>query len=87
MNNFFFKINDLGQLTDTYLGKLNLEVSGRDSYIIFMRLGSQILQNEMTFLNTLMDVVIQKNLNDKNQEALKTIDFIDYQIADVSLLS
>jgi capsular exopolysaccharide synthesis family protein len=80
----FFKINDLDQLTDKYLNALNLEVSGRDSYIVFMRLGSQILQNEMTFLNTLMDVVIQKNLNEKNQEALKTIDFIDYQIADVS---
>jgi capsular exopolysaccharide synthesis family protein len=80
----FFKINALDQLTDRYLNALTLEVSGRDSYIIFMRLGSQILQNEMNFLNTLMDVVIQKNLNEKNQEALKTIDFIDYQIADVS---
>ncbi len=80
----FFNINDLDQLVERYLGALNLEVSARDSYIIYMRLGSQILQNEMSFLNTLMDVVIHENLNEKNQEALKTIDFIDYQIADVS---
>jgi len=80
----YFKVNDLEQQTDKYLNALNLEVSGRDSYIVFMRLGSQILQNEMTFLNTLMDVIIQKNLNEKNQEAFRTIDFIDEQLADVS---
>ncbi|MDZ7607123.1 MAG: hypothetical protein U5K79_16395 [Cyclobacteriaceae bacterium] len=80
----YFNINDLDQLTEKYIAALKLEVTARDSYIIYMRLGSQILQNDMMFLNTLMEVVIQNNLNEKNQEALKTIDFIDFQLADVS---
>ena len=79
-----FKLNALDMLADEYLERLKIEIASRNSNILYLRLGSQIIQKEVSFLNALMDVVIQNNLNEKNQEALKTIDFIDYQLADAS---
>ena len=80
----FFKINNPTGMTKKYLDNLNLEIAGRESSILYLKMGSNIIQKETAFLNTLMDVIIRKNLEEKNQEALKTIDFIDFQLADVS---
>ena len=80
----FFTINDPNKLTKKYLAGLELETADRNSNILYFRIGSNILQKEKQFLNTLMDVVISKNKAEKNLEALKTIDFIDFQLANVS---
>ncbi len=83
-NILFFKINNPNGLIQAYLEMLNLEITERESSILYLKTGSSIVQKEIAFLNTLMDVVIKKNLEQKNQEYLKTIDFIDFQIANVS---
>ena len=80
----FFRINNPVGMTKAYLDKLNLEIAGRESSILYLKMGSAIIQKQTAFLNALMEVIIQKNLEEKNQEALKTIDFIDFQLADVS---
>jgi len=80
----YFMINDPISLTDQYSQKLEINLADRNSNILFLSTGGSIIQKEISFLNTLMELVARKNLDKKNQEALKTIDFIDFQLADVS---
>ena len=80
----FFKCNNPKSLVEQYLNKLNLEVTTKNSKMMYMRVGSAVVQKEKAFLNKLMEVVVENSKNEKNQEALKTIEFIDFQLEDVS---
>ena len=80
----YFTINTPQSLTRQYMGKLNIETAGRKSNILQLASTGNIVQKEVAFLNTLMQVVKQNDLNKKNQEGIKTIDFIDFQLTNIS---
>mgnify|MGYP000530738092 CR=1 FL=1 len=80
----FFQINNPVSLTERYLNKLNIEVASRESNILLLSTEGTVVPKEKTFLDTLMYYVKQKDLDEKNIAGIKTIEFINYQLADVS---
>jgi capsular exopolysaccharide synthesis family protein len=79
-----FKFHTTSGLTRQYLGKLEVESGGRNSNILMLNINGSVVPKEVEFINTLMDVVIQKDLEKKNKENINTINFIDYQLANIS---
>lgn len=79
-----FVINNPEALTKQYAKKLEVELAGRESNILLLSTAGSLVAKERTFLDTLMYVVQQKDLDKKNLEGIKTIEFIDYQLANVS---
>src|SRR5690606_18608343 len=79
-----FVINNPDALTKQYAKKLEVELAGRESNILLLSTAGSLVAKERTFLDTLMYVVQQKDLDKKNLEGIKTIEFIDYQLANVS---
>jgi capsular exopolysaccharide synthesis family protein len=80
----YFVVNSPGGLTRQYIGKLKVEPGGRNSNILLLNIDGDVIQKEVEFINTMMDVVIQKDLEKKNKENINTINFIDYQLANIS---
>ena len=84
-NNIQFTINarDLHSLTKEYKYKVVVTENERSSIITISSSGS-IIQKEVAFLNKLSEVYVRKELEDKNQIANNTINFIDSQLKVIS---
>jgi capsular exopolysaccharide synthesis family protein len=74
---------DLHYLTKLYKNKLNA-IKGERSSIINLSSTGPIIDKEVTFLNAVARVYIEKDLFDKNQIATNTINFIDTQLDIIS---
>jgi len=78
----YFTINSPNALVDNFLKKLEIQKgSHRDSRILKLFTQGSVVKREIDFLNTLMEVVKRKDLEEKNQEDVKTIDFINNQLS------
>ena len=80
-NKFYFTINHPNSLVKRFLKKVEVSTSGRQSNIVNLTTKGSNIKKEKRFLNTLMDVIQQKNLDDQNAASNKTIEFIDAQLA------
>lgn len=80
----FFKINPLDNQVNKYLGRLDVAPITTYSNILKLSTEGEVVNKEIAFLNALIDVVIQTNLNEKDQEGMKTIAFIDAQLATIA---
>lgn len=80
----FIVIHSPKKLVEKYLDKLVVEPGGRISNILKLSIEGSVVQKDIEFLNTLMEMIIQKDLEEKNQENINTINFIDYQLANIS---
>jgi capsular exopolysaccharide synthesis family protein len=74
---------DLHSLTREYKAKLLVSENDKSSIITISSSGS-IIQKEVAFLNKLSEVYVRKELEDKNQIANNTINFIDSQLKVIS---
>ena len=74
---------DLHSLTKEYKGKVIVTENEKSSIITIASTGS-IIQKEVAFLNKLSEVYVRKELEDKNQIANNTINFIDSQLKVIS---
>jgi len=74
--NFYFKINDLEKLASRYAQKLSIELFDKMGSIITLNTIGFSAKMEADYLNTLMDEYIQSGLDEKNQTAQNTVDFI-----------
>jgi len=74
---------DLHALTREYKAKLQVSENDKSSIITISSSGS-IIQKEVAFLNKLSEVYVRKELEDKNQIANNTINFIDSQLKVIS---
>lgn len=79
-NRFYFVINDLNSLVQSYQSRLTIEPMSRESNILQLGTKGKTSAKEIIFLNTLLDVYLKNQLDKKNQLGLKTIEFIDRQI-------
>jgi len=77
---YYFVINKLHDLANKYSGKLSLEASDKKSSIILLSTTGKVPQKEVDYLNKLLDVYIQKGLDEKNKTAINTVKFIDNQL-------
>ncbi|WP_339704687.1 polysaccharide biosynthesis tyrosine autokinase [Algoriphagus aquimarinus] len=78
------KLRDLNSLASTYSGSLSIEPVERGASIMLMSVTSPNLQKGEVYLNTLMKIFLEMELDQKNQSASKTVNFIDSQVAGVA---
>ncbi len=80
----YIQFNDKERLTNIYISQLRVENATRDGSIIRLSLEGTNRIKDIIFLDKLTEVYIQSNLEKKNQEAKRIIEFIDEQLVDVS---
>lgn len=76
----YFMMHDLEKMTTKYINNLEIAAISEESTVIELSTEGTVVQKETDFLNTLCKTYIQTKLDDKNQFALGTIDFIDSQL-------
>ncbi len=74
------KLRDLNSLANRYAGSLKIEPVERGASIMLMSVTSSNLQKGEVYLNTLMQTFLDMELDQKNQSASKTVNFIDSQV-------
>jgi capsular exopolysaccharide synthesis family protein len=75
------KLRDLNSIVSNFANSLKIEPVERGASIMLMLVTSPNLQKGEVYLNTLMQTFLDMELDQKNQSASKTIDFIDSQVA------
>jgi len=84
-NNFYFKLHNSASLAILYRNKLQVTSSGgKESSILELSTVGNNIQRECDYLNKLTEVYIQSGLEEKNQIASNTINFIDSQLASIA---
>jgi capsular exopolysaccharide synthesis family protein len=83
---YFLRFHKINSIVESYKNKLNIELSDKEgrSNILKLSTNGTETQKEIDFITKLINKYIEKNLNDKQANANKTIRFIDEQL---SLLS
>ena len=71
-------------MVNKYYSLLDIQAQGRDSHLLNISVIGSNIQKEKEFINTLMEVVIQNDLEKKNNESLRTIEFVDSQLYNIS---
>lgn len=82
-SHYYFKINDLTSLTNDYLGRIEVKPIERESRILDIRSEGAIIEKEIKFLNTLVDVLVEFDLSEKNETGLKTLNFLEGQLSKI----
>lgn len=80
----FFKFNSNQYLTGAFKSILNVEALAIDATMVDMTLHTGHVQKGVDFLEALVSSYINNNLEEKNYLANKTIEHLDFQLADVS---
>lgn len=83
-NAYSFKILDLDALAEEYRKKLSVSPINKDASILGLGIVSSVPRKEIDFLNKLTELYVERNLHYKNKIAQNTIDFIDYQLIEIS---
>jgi capsular exopolysaccharide synthesis family protein len=81
---YYFMIHDLGAMTESYTENLDIKPIARDSKMVEISIKGRTPEKEIAFINTLLDVYIKSEVEKRKQLGLKTIEFIDNQLANVS---
>jgi capsular exopolysaccharide synthesis family protein len=82
-NKFYFIINDINKLTNQYKNKLTITVNDKKGSVLKLVTNGYVAKQEADFLNKLGDVYIKSGLEEKNQTAINTIEFVDSQLKEV----
>jgi capsular exopolysaccharide family len=77
---FFFTINSLNSLVNLYRSKLGITTNDKRGTVLTLTTTGFVPEMESDFLNKLMEVYIKAGLEEKNQTAINTINFIDSQL-------
>jgi tyrosine-protein kinase Etk/Wzc len=83
-NNYYFSFADPGSLASEYMNKLTVAPIEKDASLVSLAVSGPIPEQEADYLNTLMGTYIQWGLDNKNQTADNTIDFITLQLRKIS---
>ena len=81
---YYFTVHSLGDLTDHYQKKLSVKPIAKESNMVSAMTNGSVVEKEKMFLNTLGEVYIATDLEEKNQLGRKTITFIDRQLSEIS---
>ncbi|MDX2245482.1 MAG: polysaccharide biosynthesis tyrosine autokinase [Bacteroidia bacterium] len=76
----YFMMHDLDKMTSKYINALSIAPAAEESSVLELSTEGTVIQKEVDFLNTLCKTYIQVKLDEKNQFAMGTIDFIDKQL-------
>ncbi|MCB0795965.1 MAG: polysaccharide biosynthesis tyrosine autokinase, partial [Flavobacteriales bacterium] len=81
---YFFYINSLSGNVGYYRGKLSVAPISEASNIVKLSSPGEVVSKERAFLSKLMETYLEVELYKQQQKGLKTINFIDAQIGNVS---
>lgn len=82
---YYFVINHPSSLVNEYRSKLNISWAARGSAILNSQIQTTIPKKDLDFMQSYLQVVIEKGLEEKNEYLTNTVNFIDNymnQIAD-----
>src|SRR5690606_20212630 len=80
---YIVRVNNYNRLTKQYLKDLQVEASFRKGTIIDLTSRGTVPEKVVNFLNTLIAVAIENDLEEKNRTSHKTIEFIDNQLMSI----
>jgi capsular exopolysaccharide family len=75
-----FTRNDLNKLANLYRDKVKVNLVDKNASLITLTSSGNSAEQEADYLNKMVEVYIRQELNEKNQIAKNTIDFIDNQL-------
>jgi tyrosine-protein kinase Etk/Wzc len=79
---YYFVFNDVSSLAGQYKGALSIESNdAKRGSVLFLSMSGNSQQQITNYINTLMRVYILQGLEEKNQTAINTVNFIDQQLA------
>ena len=81
---YYFMINNLNSMATGYQNKLSVQPISRESRILELVSQGKMLKKETRFINKLLEAFIAYDLDRKNQLGLKTVNFIDNQLLNIS---
>lgn len=82
---FFFVFNQPEKLADSYKNRLQVRQTNKLSTILDLAMVGKNIQKEVDFLNMLVQVYSDNLLQQKNQVASNTIQFIDNQLSEITI--
>lgn len=80
----YFKFYDREALIGSYRSRLEVVPTSKEASIIDLNLTGTNRVKDMMFLDKLIEVFMRNNLDKKNHEASRIIEFIDAQLVDVT---
>lgn len=80
---YLFRLSSIKSLVNAYAVSLNIP-EPKNSYVIKMSIHSTHPDRDIDFLDLLMEEYIAEKIDRKNQSALKTIEFIDVQLGQIT---
>lgn len=78
--NYFFTVNDLESVSKTFHKKLTVKPIARESFLLELNTSGTVPDKEVKFLNKLMEVYVEKDLQEKNLTGKLTLEFLEKQI-------
>jgi len=81
---YYFKINDINQLSNLYQKKLKIETSDKKSSILLLSTTGKVTKKEVDYLNMLCEQYMTMNIEEKNEISERTILFIDRQLTTIT---
>lgn len=80
----YYILYDIENLTYQARGALQVSVLNEDASILQLSSTGPVAEKQCEFINKLVEVYIRKGLEDKNQQATNTVNFIDMQLGLIS---
>jgi tyrosine-protein kinase Etk/Wzc len=80
---YYFTINSFNSLVNFYQGQLSVSPNDKKGTVLILSINGPVAAMEADYLNKLMEVYIRSGLEEKNQTATNTINFIDEQLSTV----
>ncbi|WP_460879019.1 GumC family protein [Pontibacter rugosus] len=81
---YYFVINSLDSQVGQQQSALGVAPIDREARVLSLSSRGTIPDKQVAFLNTLMSEYVANDLKEKNQNGLKTLEFIDSQLAGIS---
>lgn len=79
-SDYFFFINSLEGLVDSYGQRIGTESLGEKSNIVVLSIAGEAITKEKDFLNTLMETYIEHEQDKQNNKGERTVRFIEKQL-------
>ncbi|WP_158856682.1 GumC family protein [Lunatibacter salilacus] len=83
-NPVLFEINDTPSLANQYIAALTITPLSKDGSILILGLEHNNRKKGEVYLNKLVDVYLERELQEKNLTAANTVKFIDEQLSGIS---
>ncbi len=82
--NYFVTIQSHDQLTGMYRSRVGVSNYREGSSIVFISVTDENAQKSVRFLDVLSEVILENNLNQKNDMATRSLEFIQQQLSSVA---